>query len=401
MAGLETSGDGSADAILSAAHELVPKIRTASDEIEQGRRLPPWLAEAMKEAGIFAMPMPHAWGGPEIDPLTQLRIIETLAEADGSAGWCAMIGCDGGYFTAFLDQGIAREMYPDIRVATGSALTLTGRAVRVQGGGYRVTGRWPFSSGCQHSAWLVGGCIVYEGDKQCVTADGVPESRQCFLRSSECQILDTWHTTGLRGSGSHDFTAADVFVPQERTFSYQTPAVRRSGPLYALPLAILWKFASVPLGIARAAINELVDAAGKRPTRLFTVGGKLAPAKLLRDEYFVQEAVAQAEAIVGSARSYLYDMTGELWAPLVRGDAPLPTQLARWNLAMTNAFAAAVEAVQLIYKARGGSAVYSNGRLDRCLRDVLTINQHVGVSLKQYEIAGRALLGAEPIMGLI
>lgn len=384
------------EGIAKAALALVPEIEAARDEIEQGRRLPMHLVNSMRRAGIFAMPMPKAWGGPELDPISQLRIIEQLAIADGSVGWCAMIGCDSGYSSAFLDQDVAREMYPDITVSTASALTLTGRAVKAPGG-YRVSGRWPFGSGCQHAAWLVGGCVVYDGDKQSFIGNDIPESRQCFLKPSEIRILDTWHTTGLRGTGSHDFTAENVFVPEERTFSLQRPEIRRPGPLYALPLAILLKFATVPLGIARAAIDDLIGAAQRRPARLMTLGEKLAPSRLLRDEGFVQDAVGRAEAMVGSARSYLFDMTASLWETLVRGGRPAPAQVARWNLAMTNACAASAEAVQLVYKARGGTAVYAGGRIERCLRDVMTANQHTVVTLKNYELAGRILLGLEPM----
>jgi alkylation response protein AidB-like acyl-CoA dehydrogenase len=386
----------SGEEILKAAFAIEPEVRAAQDEIERARRLPAHLIEKMKHAGFFAMSMPKAWGGPETDPLTQLRIVEQLSYADGSVGWCTMIGCDSGYFTAFLDQDVARAMYPDIRVSTASALTLTGRAVKANGG-YRVSGRWPFSSGCLDAAWIVGGCVVYAGDQELRDSEGVPVSLQCFFRPEEIEILDTWHTTGLRGSGSNDFAAQDVFVPEERTFSLQKPAIRRSEPLYALPMAILLKFATVPIGIARAAIDELIDAAGRRPTRLTVIGGKPTTAKLLRDEPFVQDAVARAEATVGSARSYLYDITAELWAALLRGDNPDRKLGARWSLAMANAFRASAEAVELMYKARGGSAVYLGGRLDRCLRDVLTINQHVIVSLKGYEMAGRTLLGLEPM----
>jgi hypothetical protein len=136
--------------VLHAAIGLAEQIRAASDEIETGRRIPRSIAAAMKEAGVFGMVMPRAWGGPELDPLTQIRVIEALATADGSVGWCAMICCDSGYITAFLDQDVARAMYPDLLVATGAAATTTGKARRVPVG-YRVSGRFPFVSGC-HTA---------------------------------------------------------------------------------------------------------------------------------------------------------------------------------------------------------------------------------------------------------
>jgi alkylation response protein AidB-like acyl-CoA dehydrogenase len=132
--------------ILHAAIALAPQIHAEREEIERGRRLPPKLAHAMKEAGIFGMTMPRAWGGPELDPPTQFRVLEALAMADGSVGWCAMIGCDGGYVSAFIDQDVARTMWSDMSVATAAAATPTGRAQRVSGG-YRVNGRFPFVSG--------------------------------------------------------------------------------------------------------------------------------------------------------------------------------------------------------------------------------------------------------------
>src|SRR3954454_11458483 len=164
-----TAGTASADEspLLHAAIALVPQIAAAGDEIEQARRIPQHIAEAMKNAGIFGMAMPRAWGGPELDLLTQIRVIETLAMADGSVGWCAMIGCDSGYVSAFVDQAVARTMYPDIRVATGAAATPTGKATRVPGG-YRVEGRFPFVSGCHHSEWVWLGCIVHQ--------DGAPRA---------------------------------------------------------------------------------------------------------------------------------------------------------------------------------------------------------------------------------
>lgn len=138
--------------VLHAAIGLAEQIREASEKIEAGRRLPVSIVSAMKEAGVFGMVMPRAWGGPEVDPLTQIRVFEALAMADGSVGWCAMIGCDSGYVTAFLDQDIARVMYPDNLAATAAAATTTGQAHRVPGG-YRVSGRFPFLSGCQHCEW--------------------------------------------------------------------------------------------------------------------------------------------------------------------------------------------------------------------------------------------------------
>jgi alkylation response protein AidB-like acyl-CoA dehydrogenase len=380
-----------AESILSAAIALAPLIHECREEIERERRLPLSLVDALKKAGVFRMTMPRAWGGAELDPLSQLRIIEALSVADASVGWCVMIGCDSGYFSGFLDQQVAREMYPDLDAVTGSALTLTGRAERVTGG-YRVSGRWPFSSGCQHSAWLVGGCLVYDGDQPRLRPNGVPETRQCYLPAEAVSILDTWYTTGLRGSGSHDFTVSDCFVPEERTFSYQELKFYRSGTLYRFPMNILFKAGGVPLGVARAALDALIEA-GHRPSRLMAVGGKAATPRTLRDEEFVQDAGGRAAATLGAARAYLFSTIGDIWETLEAGREVSLRQRVDFQLVHTQVFAMCTEAVELIYKARGGSAVYAGNVLDRCLRDIVTMNQHVVNSLRVYATGGRLLLG--------
>jgi indole-3-acetate monooxygenase len=397
-----TAGEATADdpPILHAAIELAEQIRTASDEIERGRRIPPSIAAATKDAGVFGMAMPRAWGGPELDPLTQFRVIEALAMADGSVGWCAMIGCDGGYVTAFLDQDVACAMYPDILVATGAAATTTGQAMRVPGG-YRVSGRFPFVSGCQHCEWLWLGCIVVENGAPRVDSNGVPETRQCLLRLSQCEILDTWHTTGLRGTGSNDVVVRDEFVEEGRSFSFRDPKlVTRPGPLYASPLMFAAKGSAPALGIARHAIDAVIESAPSKPTRRYTVGERIEAPRVLRDNVYAQEAVGRAETLLAAARAFFFDVMGDLWMTLLDGRQPSERQIALFTTAYPHVVGACVDVVQLVYKAAGGAAVYQRGPLDRCLRDVLTMNQHVIGTPRTYEMAGRLLLGLEPLRWL-
>ncbi len=397
------AGQATADdsPVLHAAIGLVEQIRAASEEIELGRRLPPGITAAMKDAGVFGMAMPRAWGGSELDPLTQFRVIEALAMADGSVGWCAMIGSDGGYVTAFLDQDVARAMYSDLLVPTGAAATTTGQAVRVPGG-YRVSGRFPFVSGCHHCEWLWLGCIVLENGVARVDGNGVPETRQCLMRVSECEILDTWHTTGLRGTGSNDVVVRDKFVEEGRTFSFQEPRlIKRPGPLYAFPFMFTAKGAAPALGIARHAIDAVIDSAAAKPARRYTVGDRIEAAKLLRDDVYVQEAVGRAETLLAAARAYFFHVMGDLWVTLLAGRQPSERQLALFTTAYPHIVGVCVDVVQLVYKAAGGAAVYQKGQLDRCLRDVLTMNQHVIGTLRTYEMAGRLLLGLEPLHWLV
>jgi len=397
------AGEAAADdpPVLHAAIALAEQIRAASDEIERCRRIPPSIAQAMKDAGVFGMAMPRAWGGPELDPLTQFRVIEALAMAEGSVGWCAMIGCDGGYVTAFLDQDVARAMYPNVLVATGAAATTTGQAVRVPGG-YRVSGRFPFVSGCQHCEWVWLGCIVVDNGVPRADDNGVPETRQCFLPLSQCEILDTWHTTGLRGTGSNDVVVRDEFVEEQRTFSFQDPKlVKRPGSLYAFPFMFIAKGSAPALGIARHAIDAVIESAAAKPARRYTVGERIEGPKKLRDDVYVQEAVGRAETLLSAARAYYFDVMGDLWATLVDGRQPSDKQIALFTTAFPHVVGVCVEVVQLVYKAAGGGAVYQKGPLDRCLRDALTMNQHVIGTLRTYEMAGRSLLGLEPLRWLL
>jgi indole-3-acetate monooxygenase len=386
--------------ILHAAIALSPKIRASAETIEQARRIPMPIVEALKDAGVFGMAMPLAWGGPELDPLTQFRVIEALAMADASVGWCTMINCDGGYVTAFLDQQVARTMYPDLQVGTAAAATPTGRAQRIPGG-YRVSGRFPFASGCQHSEWVWLGCVVEADGSPLADDNGVPETRQCLVKLSQCEILDTWYTTGLRGTGSNDLLVKDVFVEAEHTFSFQDKnLIKRPGPLYAFPFMFAAKSSPVALGIARHALEVLIETATSKPARRYTLGEHLEPAKMMRDDVFIQDAVGRAEISLTSARAYLFEVMGDLWSTLVSGGEPAPAQVARFTATHTYVVGVCVDVVQLVYKAAGGAAVYQKGPLDRCLRDVLTMNQHVIGTLRTYEMAGRLLLGLQPLRWL-
>jgi len=374
--------------ILEAARALGPQIRAAAAAIEQGRRLPLELVGAMKAAGIFGMTMPRAWGGPELDPLTQIRVIEALAEADGSVGWCAMINSDGGYYSAFLEDGVARQMYRDLEAPTGSSLVFSGRADPVAGG-YRVKGRWPFVSGCQHSDWIAGTCVVYENDAPKLIAEGVSERRVCFVPAAECEILDTWHTTGLRGSGSNDVAINDIFVPAERSAAFPFRPLRKE-PLYVWPLMFAYNLPGVTLGIARGAINTFAELAARKPTTISLTTGRPV---MLRDEAYAQTAIAHAEALVGSARAYIFEQMNDIWATLQAGDRLSLRQRATYRIALSHAHSACLEAVDGLYKALGGSSVYTAGPFDRPLRDLITINQHTMNSLKLQETTGKILLG--------
>jgi indole-3-acetate monooxygenase len=243
----ETLLDGAT--ILARARGIAAVLREEADECEQSRQLTPRAVEALRSTGAFRMPMPRAWGGPEVDLVTQVEVIESLADAYGSAGWCASIGGVGGYVTAALDDDVARVLYPALDAVTAGWVMPGGR-LRPVDDGYRLSGRWQFGSGCTHADVMLSGAVVVDADGEPVaTPDGVPETRLVVLPAEQFDILDTWHTTGLAGTGSHDYTIHDAFVPAAQTFQWgDGSATERSTPGPASSWSASWACPSASLG---------------------------------------------------------------------------------------------------------------------------------------------------------
>jgi len=372
---------------LDAALALAPRIRVAAERIETDRRLPPELVQALREAGLFRMAVPRRFGGGEVDAATMVRTIEAVAQADASAGWCVMIGATSGLVSAYLSDAAATEIYRPEAI-TGGVFAPFGKAVAVDGG-FRVTGRWPFASGCQHCDWLMGGCVVVDGGTLRLLPSGAPDSRMMLVPARDAEIIDTWAVSGLRGTGSHDVAVRDLFVPHARSASLLTDRPRQPGALYVFPVFGLLAvgIAGVALGIARRAIDELVDLAkGKTPT-----GSR----KRLGDRGVVQMQVAQAEAALRAARALLFEAVAETWdAARAQGEIAV-RQRALLRLAATHATTSAVQAVDMMYTAGGGTSIYAGSPLQRCFRDIHVVTQHMMVATPTYELTGRLFLGLD------
>jgi len=374
--------------LLDAARRLAPLIRATRNFGEQHRRIEPGVLAAMHEAQLFRMMIPADTDGLQTELTTAMQVVEMIAAADGAAGWTLMIGAAYGIWASRLGAEAAREIYglPDAVVA--GALRPTGTA-RIVEDGFIVEGSWSFASGIGHSAWWTAGCIVHDDEGPRKNANGTPETRLVFFPASDGELIDTWTAGGMRGTGSHDYAINDVFVPIERTLPADAPS-RLPDPLYNMPLMALMDsmMATVPLGIARAAIDAFIAIAGSRMSHGATTAAANKPA--------VQADVGRAEAVLRAARAWLYETVEEAMSDVQAGRTVSTEQVALMRLARVNAMTAGMQAVDLIYSAAGSASVYSKGLIDRCFRDIHVAAQHTALHPSNYEVCGAVLLGLPP-----
>ena len=381
-----TPGDGE-DAVVAAARRIGPVLRQAVEEGERERRLPTAAATALADAGFFRLCRPRHLGGLEADPPTVLASVEELARHDASAAWCALNSGIAGVLHSFLPSQGATETGGDDTVVNG-VIAPSGRAVRTDGG-YVVTGRWSFVSNCHQCTWLVPSSIVFTGDEMSMTPDG-PEIVMTFLGPGDWRIIDTWDTVGLRGTGSHDIEVIEAFVPIHRTIPLPLPDPVADGALYRFPVVGLWSvgIAACALGIARAAIDDVLDLAGtKTPFGLTTT---------LASRTTVQLTVCDAMAMVRAARALLDEGTTALWHEVQSGTPVTAEHRASLRLAATHATTVSSRAVELMYAAAGSTSVFASSPLQQRLRDIHAATQHFFVAPASYETIGKVVLGVEP-----
>jgi alkylation response protein AidB-like acyl-CoA dehydrogenase len=368
--------------IADAARGLTQRVRELADEIEAERRLPPELAEAFRAIGLWRSCVPETAGGPEASHLNELlEAFKVISAADGSAGWCAMIGATSGLVLAYIDRSSAEGIVRgDESFCLGGVFAPSGRAEPVDGG-WRVSGRWAFASGVHHTTWLSLGVVV--------SSDGAPDVRGVLVPTSEVEILDTWHVSGLRGTGSNDVAVSDLFVPEERTFRLVGGKPLAEGALYRFPLFGLLALgvASVSLGIARSAIDDL--------TTLATEKTPSGSRRRLADRGHAQMEVAKATAELAAAEAFIINDVSRIYWQASEGEDPSIQDRVRLRLASTHATRTAARVVDRMYDLGGGSSIYATSRLQRQFRDVHAATQHMVVAPATYELAGRLLLGVE------
>lgn len=357
-----------------AAVAIAPHVRV----IETGRRLPPEVVDALAAAGLFKALVPRDYGGGEHSVGELVEALETLARVDGSAAWCAMIGATSGLISAYLAPETARELFADPRAISAGIFAPFGKARAVEGG-YRVSGRWPFASGCQHATHVMGGVMI--------AREGKPEMRSMVFAKDDVRVHDTWDVAGLRGTGSHDVEVEDAFVPETRTLSLFGPP-RHEGALYKQPLfgSLAAGVAAVALGLARGALDELVTIAKTK---------RIGPERTMASRELVQRDVGVAWGTLDAAKATLVVALDANAREVERdGAASLQTR-ARLRLAACHATKESAKVVDLAYEHGGGAAIYATSSLQRAKRDVHVATQHLMVSGTSATLAGRALLGLD------
>jgi alkylation response protein AidB-like acyl-CoA dehydrogenase len=375
---------------LEAARRLAPLVRENADQTDAARELPKPVFHALADAGLYLMAVPRAVGGPEIDFPTYVQVLEELGKADASTAWTVSQGANWATYSARMQRDVARAIWIDTpRSVVSNSPGATAKAVVVPGG-FRVTGRQPFSTGCKHASWVAAHAQVIENGAV-RQLNGKPEVRYCLVPVTQVELLDTWHTKGMRGTGTHTFEVNDVFVPEERTvFPYGAPLVS-PGPRYKIPLTLGFGAGDgmVALGLAQNFMNAFFEVAGSKSPRNMT--------GLLRDQPITQFAVGQAEAALRSGRAYLMEAAQEIWDEATSTESPTVSLQRRTTLrlASTHAIRVAAQIVESLYTACGATVVFDGHLLQRLFQDMHVITQHGQARLAHYEIVGQHRLGLQ------
>lgn len=378
---------------LAEVRALAPLIRAGADEAERERKLPQRVAEAMALAGLYRIAAPRAVGGAECDPRTQIETIEAVSQIDGATGWNLMIGIENlGFLGAALPVETAVSLFADPKLIVSGALNPLGRG-RPADGGFVVSGQWPFGSGCHNAQFFWGQFTVQNAEEPARSPEGGMVLREALMPASEFEIIDTWRVGGLRGSGSHDVRAEELFVPHERITQVMAGQKLTGGALFRFPILnrLAYNKVGVATGIARAAIDHFVAMAQQTTRR-----GSSVP---LRERSAAQLAVAEAEAALRSTRAFVFETVGEVWDTVCAGDVPTARQQALVQLSCSHAAATAIEAVERVHTAAGSVANFEGNPLERCIRDVRVVPMHIMASAQWIEFAGRTLLAEQAPSG--
>jgi alkylation response protein AidB-like acyl-CoA dehydrogenase len=380
-----TSSDAKIDYV-TRAREIAPLIAAAAPHMEARRQLTDDVLELLHDADLFRLVLPKRFGGPEVDLVTFMEVIETIAAADASVAWC--LGQSAGCVSAaaYLDADVARTIFGDPKSLLAWGPVIKNTHVANVDGGYRVSGTAQFLSGLHHARWVGMRAMLLD-------RDGKPEGARTFLFEREhARILDVWQVEGLRATGSDSIQVEDLFVPASHTFLMDAVSDRReTGTLYRFTTNIIFAvgFACVALGLARTSLDAFADLAGRKAAQYWP--------GLMRESALVQNQYAVAEANLRAARTYLYQSMRDAWASAEQGGIdPTRDHKIDLRLAGTHAIHAAKEVVDFAYQSAGASAIFAANPFERRFRDMHAVSQQIQASAAQFTNMGQILLGITP-----
>lgn len=375
------------DQVLSRIAELAPMVAQLAPDMERDRRLPSELVSALKSARIYGMLVPRRYGGLGLDLPSAFRVVTALSRVDGSVGWNSMAGQIGSLIPFLGSQALCEEIYQDRQdhIFAGSGQPV-GTAERVAGG-WRVTGTWPFASGCQYAEWIGANCVMMEGGSP-IEASGRPGPmiRACLMPAKHWEIRDTWYTVGLRATGSHHVALSDVFVPDENFGDFPFGTSFASDPIFRrFPEILMLAHGAQAVGVAEGAIDDLIELAGTGVKQLFM------STPLVETERF-KEGLARLDAELMAAQALLEAQITSVWGNPERPPAKDLTGVAEQQQAVIWITSTCVRVTEGCFELAGSRAVYESSSLQRRVRDIRAATQHAVVHPRGYVTAGAAVL---------
>jgi alkylation response protein AidB-like acyl-CoA dehydrogenase len=379
-----------AERLLASVRDLAPALAARSEEIENARRVPNDIVESLRKIGVLRALLPHRNGGFELSIPEVVPVLQALSAADSSVGWAAMIYLNSQLYGTRMQPEMFSQIYGDgsAPVLAGSGAP-AGRAEKTDGG-YRVSGRWPFVSGCQNAQWMGGHCVIFEDGKPAMAGDA-PVTRFIVAPAERFRIEETWQASGLSGTGSHHIVLDNEEIPEIRTFDLVNGTSCVPGPFAVAIMPFMpMLHAAVATGIATGAFDDLVAMAKAGRKQLFA-------SSELRESKVFQQDLGRIGAELRAARALLDVQAATHWRRAVDGELDSTADFTESLQANAWIHTACISVVGGCYTLGGSSVVFNTSPLQRRLRDIHVAKQHLSAQDRLYAGAGALHLGFPPV----